>query len=88
MGGMDGMALIGLIRATESPVRIVILSGFVEGFGLDRENHRARTKADHKSNKEVPELLRAVRETAGAVRTGASPPPGGRGRETKAANAG
>ncbi len=30
MGGMDGMELIRLIRASESPARIVLLSGFVE----------------------------------------------------------
>ncbi|MES1258441.1 MAG: response regulator [Acidobacteriota bacterium] len=75
MGKMDGLELIRLIRATESPTRIVLLSGFVSCLGMSD----VETGADEvisKSNKEVPELLRAVRNlahnpprrTAGSVR--------------------
>ncbi len=63
MGMMDGLELIRLIRAAESPVRIVLLSGFVECLGMTEES----TGADEvlpKSNKEVQELLRAVKKLA------------------------
>jgi CheY-like chemotaxis protein len=61
MGAMDGVELIRLIRASESPARIVMLSGFVECLGMTIES----TGADElllKSNREVPELLRVVRK--------------------------
>jgi CheY-like chemotaxis protein len=63
MGKMDGLELIRLIRASESPARIILLSGFVGCLGMSH----AATGADDviaKSNKEVPELLRAVRKLA------------------------
>jgi len=63
MGGMDGMELIRRIRATNAPTGIVLLSGFVNCLGLTSES----TGADeliNKSNKEVPELLRAIRKLA------------------------
>jgi CheY-like chemotaxis protein len=61
--GMNGGDLIRLIRASDSPSRIILLSGFIGVLGLNQEN----TGADElilKSNKEVPELLRAVRKLA------------------------
>jgi CheY-like chemotaxis protein len=61
--GMNGGDLIRLIRASDSPVRIILLSGFIGILGLNQEN----TGADElilKSSKEVPELLRAVRKLA------------------------
>jgi CheY-like chemotaxis protein len=67
MGGMDGKELIQRIRATDSPAGIVLLSGFVNCLGLTSET----TGADeliNKSNKEVPELLRAVRKLAARPR--------------------
>jgi CheY-like chemotaxis protein len=67
MGGMDGMELIRRIRATDAPTGIVLLSGFVNCLGLTPES----TGADeliNKSNKEVPELLRAVRKLAARPR--------------------
>ena len=63
MGLMDGLELIRLIRASESPARIILLSGFVECLGMSD----AATGADEviaKSNKEVPQLLRAVKKLA------------------------
>jgi len=63
MGEMDGLQLIRLIRATESPARIVLLSGFVECLGMTEES----TGADEvlaKSNKEVQDLLRAIKKLA------------------------
>jgi CheY-like chemotaxis protein len=63
MGGMNGLELIRLIRSSESPARIILLSGFVGCLGMPL----AATGADEviaKSNKEVPELLRAVRKLA------------------------
>lgn len=61
--GMNGGDLIRLIRNADSPARIILLSGFIGVLGLNEEN----TGADElilKSNKEVPELLRAVRKLA------------------------
>jgi len=63
LGGMNGGDLIRLIRNADSPARVILLSGFVGVLGLSEEN----TGADElilKSNKEVPELLRAVRKLA------------------------
>jgi two-component system, NtrC family, response regulator HydG len=61
--GMNGGDLIRLIRDSDSPARVILLSGFIGVLGLSEEN----TGADElilKSNKEVPELLRAVRKLA------------------------
>ena len=61
--GMNGGDLIRLIRKSDSPARVILLSGFIGVLGLSEEN----TGADElilKSNKEVPELLRAVRKLA------------------------
>jgi DNA-binding NarL/FixJ family response regulator len=61
--GMNGGELIRLIRAADSPARVILLSGFIGALGLNEEN----TMADElilKSSKEVPELLRAVRKLA------------------------
>ena len=63
MGGMDGLELIRLIRASDSPARIILLSAFVGCLGMTTES----TGADEvltKSNKEVQELLRAVKKLA------------------------
>ena len=49
------------VSNSDSPARVILLSGFVGVLGLNEEN----TGADElilKSNKEVPELLRAVRK--------------------------
>lgn len=59
--GMNGGELIRLIRGADSPARVILLSGFIGVLGLNEDN----TGADEvilKSNKEVPELLRAVRK--------------------------
>lgn len=61
--GMNGGELIRLIRASDSPARIILLSGYIGVLGLSEEN----TGADElilKSSKEVSELLRAVRKLA------------------------
>jgi CheY-like chemotaxis protein len=63
MGGIDGVELIRRIRATDSPAGIILLSGFIDCLGMTSQS----TGADeliNKSNKEVPELLRAVRKLA------------------------
>jgi len=61
MTGMTGLDLIRRIRAVKSPARIVLLSGFLNGLGMTEQS----TGADElvaKSDKEVPELLRAVKK--------------------------
>ena len=70
MGGIDGMELIRRIRATDAPARIILLSGFVDCLGLTTESSGA-DELINKSNKEVPELLRAIRKLA-RVRAGES----------------
>ncbi len=63
MNGMTGVDLIGLIRGSGSPARVIMLSGFASAMGMTE----ASTGADEviaKSNKEVPELLRAVKKLA------------------------
>jgi CheY-like chemotaxis protein len=60
MGAMNGLELIKLMRSTESPARIILLSGYIEPMGLTQESSGA-DELINKSNKEVPELLRAIR---------------------------
>jgi CheY-like chemotaxis protein len=67
MGEMDGVELIRRIRATDSPAGIILLSGFIDCLGMTPQS----TGADElirKSNKEVQELLRAVRKLAARPR--------------------
>jgi CheY-like chemotaxis protein len=63
MGGIDGVELIRRIRATDSPTRIILLSGFIDRMGMTTESSGA-DELIKKSNKEVPELLRAIRKLA------------------------
>jgi len=59
MPDMDGAELIHRIRAAKPAVRVIMLSGFVEGMGLTEEN----TGADivlMKSAREGVHLVRAV----------------------------
>jgi len=63
MGGMDGLELIRRIRASQSPARIILLSGFVTGLGMT-EGSTGADEVIAKSSKEVPELLRAVKKLA------------------------
>src|SRR5580704_7009370 len=63
MSGIDGVELIRRIRAADAPTRTILLSGFIGCLGLTEQS----TGADElicKSNKEVPELLRAIRKLA------------------------
>jgi CheY-like chemotaxis protein len=67
MSGIDGVELIRRIRAMGSPARTILLSGFIGCLGLTEKS----TGADElicKSNKEVPELLRAIRHLASRPR--------------------
>jgi CheY-like chemotaxis protein len=59
--GMNGVDLITLIRKAATPARVILLSGRINDLGLTGKS----TGADElvsKSNKEVPELLRAVKK--------------------------
>ena len=74
--GMNGGELIRLIRSADSPARVILLSGFLGVVGLSEDN----TGADEvilKSNKEVSELLRAVRKL-GSQSPRRRPPSGAR----------
>ena len=63
MGGIDGLELIRRIRAADAPVRTILLSGFIDCLGMTAETSGA-DELINKSNKEVPELLRAIRKLA------------------------
>ena len=83
--GMNGGDLIRLIRNSDSPARIILLSGFIGVCGLSEEN----TGADElilKSNKEVPELLRAVRKLAHQTPRRRPPSPAGAPARTRLVN--
>jgi CheY-like chemotaxis protein len=76
LDGMNGGDLIRLIRNADSPARVILLSGFIGVLGLNEEN----TGADEviiKSNKEVTELLRAVRKLAHQTPRRRPPSPAG-----------
>src|SRR5579863_8342075 len=63
MSGIDGVELIRRIRAADAPARTILLSGFITCLGLTEQS----TGADElvpKSNKEIPELLRAIKKLA------------------------
>ena len=82
--GMNGGDLIRLIRAADSPARVILLSGFIGVLGLNEEN----TGADElilKTNKEVPELLRAVRKLACQSPRRKPPSPEGSGLGSRSA---
>lgn len=61
MDGFDGIELIRRIRATDSPARTILLASYLESLGQTAESSGA-DELINKSNKEVPELLRAVRK--------------------------
>jgi CheY-like chemotaxis protein len=85
MGGIDGLELIRRMRATDSPAGIILLSGFIDCLGLTSQS----TGADeliNKSNKEVPELVRAIRKLA--TRTRRRKPASQRPADSKAMRAG
>jgi CheY-like chemotaxis protein len=79
MGGMTGVDLIQRIHESDSPARTVLLSGFIDCLGLTEQS----TGADElisKTNKEVADLLRAVKKLAARPRRrGASSQGGGEG---------
>jgi CheY-like chemotaxis protein len=86
MGGIDGMELIRRIRATDVPARIILLSGFIDRMGLTAESSGA-DEVINKSNKEVPELLRAIRKLAAHPRrrkAGSQRGPGGKSQAKSA----
>lgn len=67
MGGIDGVELIRRIRAADTAARIILLSGYIECSGLTAESSGA-DELISKSNKEIPELLRAIRRLAARPR--------------------
>lgn len=78
MGGMDGVQLISLIRSADTTARIVLLSGFAGCLGMTEVSTGA-DEVIEKSNKEVQELLRAIK------RLTARPPRRPAGSKTRAA---
>jgi CheY-like chemotaxis protein len=63
MPGMTGVDLIALIRTASTPARVILLSGRINEMGLTEKSSGA-DEVVSKSNKEVPEMLRAVKKLA------------------------
>jgi CheY-like chemotaxis protein len=87
MGAMNGLELIKLIRDTDSPARIILLSGYIEQMGLTHESSGA-DELVNKSNKEVPELLRAIRRLEARLARRKPASQRTKSRSAKRANAG
>src|SRR5580658_274383 len=87
MGGIDGVELIRRIRATDAPTRLILLSGFIDCLGITTESSGA-DEVINKSNKEVPELLRAVRKLAARPRRRKPGSQGGDEDDSQAVGAG
>jgi CheY-like chemotaxis protein len=87
MGGIDGVELIRRIRATDAQTRIILLSGFIDCLGITPESSGA-DEVINKSNKEVPELLRAVRKLAARPRRKKPGSQGGADDDSQAISAG
>ncbi len=87
MGEMDGIELIRRIRGKESPARIILLSGYIDAIGLTPETSGA-DELVNKSNKEVPELLRAIRRLEARPHRRTPSSQGGGSGGAKRANAG
>ncbi len=90
MSGMDGLELIRRIRAADVPTRTILLSGFAGCLGLNEQSAGA-DEVITKSNREVNELLRAVRKlTVRPPRRGAGSqgPPGKGGAKSRTAQVG
>ena len=83
MGGIDGVELIGRIRNADASTGLILLSGFIDCLGLSAKT----TGADeliNKSNKEIQDLLRAIRRLAVRPRR-RKPPSSQRGENPPAA---
>jgi CheY-like chemotaxis protein len=63
MAGIDGVELIRRIRTMDTPTGIILLSGFIDCLGVTAQSIGA-DELINKSNKEVPELLRAIKKLA------------------------
>src|ERR1035441_9958 len=87
MGGFDGVELIRRIRATDRPTGIILLSGLIDCLGMTTESSGA-DELINKSNKEVPELLRAVRKLAARPRRRKPSSQRRAGGDSQAVNAG
>jgi len=87
MDGIDGLELIRRIRSADAAVRIILLSGYLECSGLTVESSGA-DELISKSNKEIPELLRAIRRLAARPRRrGPLSQRNGSGRRSRTAGA-
>lgn len=86
MDGIDGLELIRRIRAENALTPVILLSGFIACTGLTLEESGA-DELISKSNKEIPELLRAIRRLAGRPRRRAVASQRNIKRGSRAANA-
>lgn len=84
MPGMDGVALIGALRAREFDKPIILLSGFVRHLGFTNQTTRADFVLQKSSN-ETEQLVRAVKRLLAQPK---KPAARHTGRQTKKARAG
>lgn len=82
MNGIDGLELIRRIRAADTPTSIILLSSFIDCLGLTAKTSGA-DEMINKSNKEIPELLRAVKKLTARPRRRRAASQRGRARDSK-----
>ena len=86
MPGMDGVALIGALRARDFQKPIILLSGFLNHLGLTEQT----THADlliQKSSNETDQLVRAVKRLLAMPKKPAARHTARRARKARATNA-
>jgi CheY-like chemotaxis protein len=86
MPGMDGVALIGALRARGFDKPIILLSGFVNHLGFTDETTRADLVLQKSSN-ETEQLVRAVKRLLAQPRKPAASHTGRRTKKERATNA-
>ncbi|MEZ5398267.1 MAG: response regulator [Bryobacteraceae bacterium] len=84
MEAMSGVELIGKVRGAGHELPAILLSGFAETLGLDRQNTGADAVIQKNAN-EIPHLLRTVRALLrGRKLPKSEGPPPSTGRRKKA----
>jgi len=86
MGGIDGVELIRRVRGASPATGVILLSGFIDCLGLNAKTAGA-DELINKSNKEIQDLLRAIRRLAVRPRR-RKPPASQSGPNARATQAG
>jgi two-component system response regulator GlrR len=86
MPGMDGVALIGALRARDYKNPIILLSGFLNHLGLTEQTTRADMLIQKSAN-ESDQLVRAVKRLLAMPKKPAAPQGRQRANKSRATNA-